>query len=188
MYQARAHKNITKELYIAIPLIDALLSQLKDRFEGESSYTQSLLSLIPSVLVSSSNEDASNHLDHLKFWDPDLPYPKSLPSELRRWQHLWVNGDTSELPQNLIQTLGMCDVDAFPNIYTLLLIGCTLPVTSAEAERTFSLLRRIKTYTRSTLTEEHFSDLAVIAMHYGQRVSVEDVLKDFVQAHPRRIF
>ena len=71
-------------------------------------------------------------------------------------------------------------------IFTL--CGCTLPVTSAEAERTFSLLRRIKTYTRSSLTEEHFSDLAVIAMHYGERVSVEDVLKDFVQAHPRRIF
>ena len=39
-------------------------------------------------------------------------------------------------------------------------------VWGAEAERTFSLLRRIKTYTRSTLTEDHFSDLAVMAMHY----------------------
>jgi hypothetical protein len=95
---------------------------------------------------------------------------------------------TMEAPQNLLQALGSCDADSFPNIWQLLQIGCTLPITSAEAERTFSLLRRIKTYTRSTLTEEHFSDVAVIAMHYGERIAVEDILQAFIQAHPRRIF
>ena len=73
-----------------------------------------------------------------------------------------------------------------PNIYNLLVIGCTLPVNSAEAERSFSLLRRIKTYLRSTMTEERMSDLAVIAMNYNIRIPVADVCKAFVQTHPRR--
>lgn len=77
-------------------------------------------------------------------------------------------------------------MDSFPNIHRLLLIACTLPITSAEAERTFSLLCRIKTFTRSAMAEEHFSDLAVIAMHYGERIPVDDVLHAFIQLRPRR--
>ena len=138
--------------------------QLKDRFHGESRHTLSLLSLIPSLLISSKVQHL-HHLDGLQFWDADLPCPKSLSSELRWWHTLWTDVEDSETPQNFIQALASCDSDSFPNIYQLLLIVCTLPVTSAEAERTFSLFRRIKTFTRSTLSEEHFSDLAVIALH-----------------------
>ena len=172
---------------IAIPLLDCLIVQLKDRFHGDSRHTQSLLSLIPSVLISSKVQHL-HHLDGLLFWDADLPCPKSLSSELRRWHTLWTDVEDSDTPQNFIQALASCDSDSFPNIYQLLLIGCTLPVTSAEAERTFSLLRRIKTFTRSTLTEEHFSDLAVIAMHYGVKIQPDVILKEFIEQHPRRIF
>ena len=40
----------------------------------------------------------------------------------------------------------------------------------------------------SSLTEERFSDMAVIAIHYQERLPVEDILKAFIQQHPRRIF
>ena len=33
------------------------------------------------------------------------------------------------------------DEDAFLNIYRLLVVACTLPITSAEAERSFSLMK-----------------------------------------------
>ena len=118
-----------------------------------------------------------------------IPTPKSLAGELERWKRLWSNiDDPQTIPSNLVQALGSCDAESYRNIYQLLLIGCTLPITSTEAERTFSLLRRIKTYTRSTLTEEHFSDLALMAMHYQQRIPVQEILEAFCQLHPRRIF
>ena len=104
------------------------------------------------------------------FWEEDLPTPKSIASELNRWKRVWT------IPSNLLEALGSCDAD----IYYLLTIGCALPITSAEAEQTFSLLCRIKTYTRSTLQPEHFSDLAVIAMHYEQKIPVETVLEEFL--------
>ena len=94
----------------------------------------------------------------------------------------------ASVPSNLLLALGSCDMDSFPNIHSLLVLACTLPITSAEAERSFSLLRRIKTYTRSTLASEHLSDLAVMSMHYNERISVDEVLHAFIQAHPRRIF
>ena len=40
----------------------------------------------------------------------------------------------SEFPKTLLEALGACDRDSFPNIHFLLVVGCTLPISSAEAE------------------------------------------------------
>ena len=139
-----------------------------------------------------SNLQLTNHLDdlgQLLYWQEDLPCSMSLVSELRRWQSLWQQGSLStSIPNNLLLALGSCDADSFPNIHCLLVIACTLPITSAEAERSFSLLRRIKTYMRSTLASEHLSDLAVMSMHYSDRIPVDELVHAFIQAHPRRLF
>ena len=123
------------------------------------------------------------------FWENDfLPFLKSLGNELRRWQTMWQSAE-KELPSNLLLALGACDEDAFPNIHRLLLIACTLPISSAEAERSFSIMKRIKTFTRSTMSEERFSYLAVIVMHYTERFGeVDEICEAFVKAHPRRLF
>ena len=49
-------------------------------------------------------------------------------------------------------------------------------------------MRRIKTYARSVMTEERFSDLALISMHLKERVPADEICKAFVQAHPRKLF
>ena len=132
---------------VAIPLIDCFINQLESRFHGDGSHAHVLLCLIPSVILNSS-EEVSNHIDNLLYWKEDLPCSTSLASELQRWQSLWKQEKKQiSVPNNLLLALGSCDTDSFPNILRLLVIGCTLPITSAEAERLFSLLRRIKTYT-----------------------------------------
>ena len=82
-------------------------------------------------------------------------------------------------------------LDGFRWLWSFLLLvttACTLPISSAEAKRSFSLMKRIKTCTRSTMSEERFSDLAVIAMHYPERFEVDEICEAFVKAHPRRLF
>ena len=79
------------------------------------------------------------------------------------------------IPNNLLLALGACDSRLYPNVHRLLLIACTLPITSAEAERSFSLLRRLKTYAKFTMTEERLAHLSVIAMHYKERVPADEV-------------
>ena len=49
-------------------------------------------------------------------------------------------------------------------------------------------MRRLKTFVRSTMTEGRHSDLATIAVHYGERIPVDEVCLAFVQEHPRRLF
>lgn len=171
---------------VAIPLLDSLIIQMQDRFSDEDRHARHLLYLVPSIIVNDTLE-LSEATEGMLFWENDLPFPKSLGNELRRWQSMWQSAE-KELPSNLLLALGACDVDAFPNIHRLLLIACTLPISSAEAERSFSLMKRIKTCTRSTMSEERFSDLAVIAMHYPERFEVDEICEAFVKAHPRRLF
>ena len=152
---------------VAIPLIDSLLQQLQDRFSSQHSHVKNLF-LVPSILTSYEEPfNLQSTLEGLKYWNADLPLPSSLENELRRWNALWMEKQaTSESsPDNLLKALASCDQDSFPNIHSILVIACTLPISSAEAERSFSLLRRIKTYPRSTMSEERLSDLSIIAMH-----------------------
>ena len=179
---------------VAIPFLDYLCGQMEERFKAdETNHTHCLFNLVPSILVATPMYP-DNILDNLLKWEIDLPFPKSLPSELRRWEGLWrakmlLNKDKEQtIPNNLVQALSACDIDSFPNIHRLLLIGCTLPISSAEAERSFSLMKRIKTCTRSIMTEQRLSDLAIIAVHYSERISVEEVCKAFIQENPRRLF
>lgn len=50
----------------------------------------------------------------------------------------------------------------FPQIFSLFKIYLTIPVSSAEAERSFSCLKRIKTWLRSTMSQDRLSGLAVL--------------------------
>ena len=127
-------------------------------------------------------------LQSLLFWERDLPFPNSLLGEVRRWQSLWraKSEEGANLPHNLLLSFRFCDANAFPNIYRLLLIACTLPITSAEAERSFSLMRRLKTYARSTMSEERLSDLAVIAIYVT--CSVKFIQEDSSRVHCSQMF
>ena len=55
----------------------------------------------------------------------------------------------------------------FPELLKVLKILFTMPVTSCEAERSFSTLKRLKTYLRSTMGEDRLNSLAVLNIHRG---------------------
>ncbi len=79
----------------------------------------------------------------------DLPYPASLKNELGDWFQRWCDAPVHSVPTNLLDALKQCDRDIYPCIHQLLVIGCTLPVTSCEAERSFSSVRLTMNHLRS---------------------------------------
>ena len=91
-------------------------------------------------------------------------------------------------PVNLLECFQQADPDQFPNVEQLLRIGCTLPVGSAEAERTFSAFRRLKTYLRSKMSEERLSGLVLMHIHIGIHIDVKEICHKYIQAHERRMF
>jgi hypothetical protein len=54
--------------------------------------------------------------------------------------------------------------EVFSETVTLLKVIITTPMTTAEAERCFSTLKRIKTFLRNTMTQERLNALALLSM------------------------
>ena len=64
-------------------------------------------------------------------------------------------------------TLAVCNPRTFPAIHKILTILLTTPVGSVSCESSFSALRRIKLWNRSTMNEERLSDLGKLLIHDG---------------------
>ena len=84
-------------------------------------------------------------------------------------------------PSNAVEALEICDKEVFPNLHTLLVILCTLPVTTATAERSFSGLRRLKTYLRSTMTHTRLTGLAHLNINRDIHITSKEVVDKFAQ-------
>ena len=74
-------------------------------------------------------------------------------SEFERWQRKWAKISSDYRPGTLVDALRSCNKISYPNIAILLQIFATIPVITTTAERSFSLLRVLKTYLRSTMKE-----------------------------------
>ena len=71
---------------------------------------------------------------------------------------------------------------AFPTVVKLLQLAMTISVTSAKCELTFSILKRVKTYLRSTMTEERLASLAVLSIERDitNALNLDEVVSEFV--------
>lgn len=96
-----------------------------------------------------------------------------------------VNEDAR--PQNLAQSLKEIDETSFPNLFVLLKIAETLPVTSCECERSFSVMRRLRTWLRASMTSGRLSALALINIHYGHPIDYDIVTDIFLKLHSRKL-
>ena len=126
---------------VASPLLDSLIIQMQDRFSDEDHHARHLLCLVPSIIDNKAMQ-LDDEVEGI-CWSGRKTFRLSNPLEMRK-----VDGKHSGSQQiGSLQTtlillvLGVCDEDALPNIYHLLVIACTLPITSAEAERSFSLMK-----------------------------------------------
>lgn len=76
----------------------------------------------------------------------------------------------------------------FSETYKLAVISVTIPVSSAACERTFSCLRRIKTYLRNKMTDERLTHLAIINIErsVAKSLDLERVIDEFDSMHNNR--
>ncbi|KAL4088902.1 hypothetical protein QTP88_023985 [Uroleucon formosanum] len=78
---------------------------------------------------------------------------------------------------------------SFPNISIALRILLTLPITTASAERSFSKLKIIKNYLRTTMVQERLSDLAIISIERDlcENIDYKDIIEKFAEIKARKI-
>ena len=78
---------------------------------------------------------------------------------------------------------------AYQNLYDTVQIALTIAVTSAECERSFSSLKRIKTRLRTTMGEDCLSDLAILSIEkdiVSHILDYDEVITDFASADNNR--
>ncbi|CAM9782347.1 unnamed protein product, partial [Heterosigma akashiwo] len=80
------------------------------------------------------------------------------------WAQAWSQVKEAKWPHNVLDTLNITDVEwnIFPNIHIIFLILAVLPVRTSSVERSVSLLRRLKTWLRSSMGEDRLNALAFI--------------------------
>ena len=163
------------------PSIDTLLGELNSRFsETNLSLLKSLQSLVP---TSTSFLQASSLLPFLSHYEID------------------VDGNTSEVvtaisflkeasPLSSIHHVYSHLYEAkecFPHLLQTIQIAMTIGVTTASAERSFSSLRRIKSYLRSTMSQDRRNNLSLI--HIERDLSdklwdnLDDIVMKFAHSH-----
>ena len=77
----------------------------------------------------------------------------------------------------------------FSEVVKLLKIFLTIPVTIATAERSFSALRRLKTYLRSIMTQEQLNNVMLFHCHKERSDCIDliKIAKDFASTNDHRI-
>jgi hypothetical protein len=74
-------------------------------------------------------------------------------------------------------------------VFKLCVVYMTVPMTSATAERSFSAMRRLKTYLRQTMGQQRLNDVMLLHIHKERtdRIDIKSVARAFVSANDDRI-
>ena len=78
---------------------------------------------------------------------------------------------------------------SFPNLSIALRILLTMPVTVASAERSFSKLKQIKNYLRTTMSQQRLCNLAIITIENDiiNDLDVSELIKNFASVKVRKV-
>ncbi|XP_060856077.1 52 kDa repressor of the inhibitor of the protein kinase-like [Metopolophium dirhodum] len=90
------------------------------------------------------------------------------------------------LPSNALDAIRCCDPIIFPNIFMLLKILFCLPVSTSTPERSFSGLKRIKTYLRNSMKEDRLNGLVLLSYYRNVVITPDEVLNEMAKK-PRKI-
>ena len=63
----------------------------------------------------------------------------------------------------------------------------TFPVTTCECERSISILNRVKTYNRTTQTDQRLSGLCILNAYREKYIDWEKIVNTFAVDNPRKM-
>lgn len=156
------------------PVLDCITGEMESRFSDlGKSLMKALQSCSPKSKSFLDYSSLQPIIDHYKLSNDDIKVELIHAKELLRGKLLDSISDVIDklLPLHV----------AFPNLLKQLQIALTLSVTSAACERTFSSLKRVKTYLRSTMSDERLTNLALLTIEKDltMKLSLEDIVDKF---------
>lgn len=164
--QPRKRRNEDPELFFKSlfhEILDTLIVQITDRFGNYKDLEFTALLDVekfaemnhqfPESAFRSVLKTYSKHFDSIRLRNELLVLYWASESDIKKPLHLMLKYMVDK-KLNLVM----------PEIFKLLLLILTLPATTATVERSFSTLKRIKSFTRSAQGQERLNGLALIAI------------------------
>lgn len=168
---------------IFVPFLDSFMLHIEERLLKHEKILSSFEVLLPRISKPEFNSEDEKMLRNLYSVYEELLDTVSFEivlGETKMWYRCL--SEIENLPENPLEALVFLlqerKGNVFPNLTTLFRIYVTIPVTSASNERSFSTLRRLKTYLRSTTAEERLNGLALLNIHREIPVSINEVLDE----------
>jgi len=156
-----------------------------DRFFDQKQKCRKIWGLIPKYCGASPN--TAQDLERLlEVHQEDIGPRAAVVPEVQRWVNKLKKEDVSTVPSSAIEALGACHADIYPNVYILLTILRTLPVSTAISERSFSTMGRLETYLRSSIGNERMTGLALLSIHKDRQIDREKIIKKLYTLTVRR--
>ncbi|XP_050500951.1 uncharacterized protein LOC126880918 [Diabrotica virgifera virgifera] len=172
---------------VFIPLLENIFQDLEFRFNSDLFEILDINNLIPvNVLNQSDNnlkflvKKVSEYLG--KFRNDSVEFLSDLlESEIALRINKWkgIENKTNDLPATALDTLLLCSNEIFPTIYTLIQIISVMPVSVASAERSFSTLKRLKSWLPSTMCQERLVGLSLLNIHRDIEINIDAVIDRF---------
>lgn len=172
---------------------DRILTELQDRFENIFEISENFGFLCGSSLM-------DNSLDYIQKCAADLSLKYEVDlnssdfiSEIKDFksQAFSLLPDLRAAgPLDLLQLITTYSLRAeYPNLEIALRIFLTLPITVATCERSFSKLKLIKNYLRSTMGQDRISDMAILSIEHTlvKTLNIDELVEDFAGKKARII-
>lgn len=157
------------KLSLFLPYIDSIINSLNIRFSEKNTNIFNYFALYSSTFKTMFHDQINELL--LK-----LDGSGDLINEGLIWHKIVQDTKTNiSTLENMLRA-----AEFVPKIQSVLLKSLAFPVTTATIERLFSTLRRVKTWLRSTMSENRVSGLCMLSVHRDMIKSDEETFTEQV--------
>lgn len=181
-----------KQRQIIYQVIDSITTELCDRYQNLKEVSDDFNFLNGASFSSMSLTDIEKCINDLC-----TKYPRDLDpveflqeAESFRFQAQELFEFKNKSPLEIFLNLHKFDLlTEYPNFAIAIRIFLTLPVTSASCERSFSKLKLIKNFLRSTMCQNRLSHTALISIERSltDSISFETYISEFAAQKARKI-
>ena len=179
------HDSTPQQMYrrYYFEILDTVVGEIEKRFESSAfTFYTKIESLLKSAASGTniSQDSVKEVVDH--FGD-DLEL-NDLVTELPLLKNVMALVDFTYT--NLKSKI--CEYHAiFPQLTKLIQLLLVIPATSATSERSFSSLRRLKTFLRTTMSQNRLNYLMILSIHKDRPINIEEAMSEFIRIKGERI-
>ena len=179
------------KIHVFYMILDSVLGGITERFRilsniyNKFAFLWTYTTMTDSSLSTASKQLADEYSDDLK--------AQKLSEEMSALKmiHKQNFGKDALDPLQLLNKICSLQLnEIFPELVIALKIFLTIPVSIASGKRSFSKLSLIKSYNRSTMSQDRLNDLSTLNMNYkiARQMDFTDVIKDLAHKQAKRNF